>query len=74
VTFNQYGRRADEDRRVVDPPIDVEVAPWSVAGALDWWVKERFEWLGRVRGLDGKLRWIKAVDLRLKHDERTAPD
>jgi hypothetical protein len=54
----------DADRRVVDPPIQVETAIWSRAGQLDWWVKERQQWLGRVRGTDGKQRWIKAIDLR----------
>ena len=34
------------------------------AGQLDWWVKERQEWWGRVRGADGRQRWIKAADLR----------
>jgi hypothetical protein len=60
-------RRAEADRREVDPPIQVEVATWSRAGQLDWWVKEhrpRTEWLGRVRGADGKQRWIRAADLR----------
>jgi hypothetical protein len=37
---------------------------WSKAGQLDWWVKERLEWFGRVRGLDGRQRWITAADLR----------
>jgi hypothetical protein len=55
---------AEADRREVDPPIPVEIATWSHAGQLDWWVKERREWLGRVRGADGRQRWIKAVDLR----------
>jgi hypothetical protein len=36
-------RRADTDRREVDPPIQVETAMWSKAGQLDWWVKERQE-------------------------------
>ena len=53
-----------EDRREVNPPIEVESATWSTAGQLDWWVKERREWLGRVRGPDGRQRWIKAADLR----------
>jgi hypothetical protein len=52
------------DRRVVDPPIEVQATTWSPGGQLDWWVKERQEWWGRVRGADGKQRWIKAVDLR----------
>jgi len=64
ATFNQYGRRADEDRREVNPPIAVEVATWSTAGELDWWVKERQVWFGRVRGPNGHQRWIRAVDLR----------
>jgi hypothetical protein len=35
---------AEADRRAVDPPIQVK------AGQLDWWVKERQQWWGRVRG------------------------
>src|SRR5688572_19107693 len=42
----------------------MESATWSKAGQLDWWVKERQEWWGRVRGADGRQRWIRAVDLR----------
>jgi hypothetical protein len=42
----------------------VDAATWSHAGTLDWWVKERQQWLGRVRGADGRRRWIRAVDLR----------
>ena len=38
ATLNQYGRRAEEDRREVNPPIAVELATWSVGGTLDWWV------------------------------------
>jgi hypothetical protein len=38
-----------KDRREVNPPIPVESATWSVAGELDWWVKERQQWFGRVR-------------------------
>jgi hypothetical protein len=51
---------AEADRREVDPPVQVETATWSKAGRLDWWVGERREWFGRVRGADGKERWIKA--------------
>jgi hypothetical protein len=56
-----------QGRREVDPPIQVETATWSNAGSLDWWAKERrprVEWWGRVRGADGRQRWIRAVDLR----------
>jgi hypothetical protein len=61
---SQYGQA---DRREVDPPIPVEMATWSPGGQLDYWVKEhrpRLEWFGRVRGKDGRQRWIKASDLR----------
>jgi hypothetical protein len=57
---SQYG----EADREVDPPIEVESATWSAGGTLDLWVKERREWLGRVRGQDGRQRWIRAADLR----------
>jgi hypothetical protein len=49
------------DRREVDPPIQAETAMWSKAGQLDWWVRERRKWLGRVRGANGKQRWIKLL-------------
>jgi hypothetical protein len=55
---------AEADRRVVDPPIQVETATWSKAGQLDYWVKERQQWLGWVRGAHGRQWWIKAADLR----------
>jgi hypothetical protein len=54
----------------VNPPIEVDVATWSAAGTLDWWVKERREWLGRVRGPDRRQKWIKATDLRPANDAR----
>ena len=44
---------AEVDRRAVDPPIEVESATWSPGGTLDWWVKERREWWGRVGVLRG---------------------
>jgi hypothetical protein len=46
VVFNQYGRRADEDYREVNPPIEVESATWLRGGQLDYWVKEGHEWWG----------------------------
>jgi hypothetical protein len=60
---------AEADRRAVDPPVPVDIATWSKAGQLDWWVKERQRWLGRVRGADGKQRWVKAADLRPENGE-----
>jgi hypothetical protein len=61
----QYGQA---DRREVDPPVQIEAATWSPGGTLDWWVKERREWWGRVRGSDGRQRWVRAVDLRRAND------
>jgi hypothetical protein len=51
----------EANRREVDPPIEVQSATWIAGGQLDWWVKERQLWLGRVRGPDGRQKWIKAV-------------
>jgi hypothetical protein len=39
--------RAEADRHEVNPPIQVQLATWSQAGQLDWWVKERQKWWGR---------------------------
>jgi hypothetical protein len=61
---------AEADRREVDPPIEVQAATWSKAGQLDWWVKDRQEWWGRVRGVNGRQRSIKAVDLRPANDSQ----
>jgi hypothetical protein len=58
-----------EDRREVNPPIEVESVTWSAGGTLDWSVKERQQWLGRVRGPDGRQRWVKAADLRRSKSE-----
>jgi hypothetical protein len=60
---------AEADRREVDPPIQVETATWSNAGQLDWWVKDRQQWWGRVHGANGRQRWIKAADLRPANGE-----
>ena len=49
----------EADRRAVDPPIEVEAATWSAGGQLDWWVKERQQWLGRVRGPDRSGRLVR---------------
>ena len=62
VTFDQYGDRDQKERREVQPPI-AGSGDLSAAGELDYWVKERFEWWGRVRGPDGQPVWIRAADL-----------
>jgi hypothetical protein len=64
LTDEDLQHRAEADRRKVDPPIQVQTPTWSKAGQLDWWVKDRQEWWGRVRGVNGRQRWIKAADLR----------
>jgi hypothetical protein len=64
LSDDEVQQRAETDRREVDPPISVEAATWSAGGTLEWWVKERREWWGRVRGANGRQRWIRAVDLR----------
>ena len=53
----------EQDRREVDPAIEVDSATWVAGDTLDWWVKERLEWFGRVRGKDRRQRRIKAADL-----------
>jgi hypothetical protein len=64
LSDDEVQQRAEADRREVDPPIQVETAMWSKGGQLDWWVKDRQEWWGRVRGAEGRQRWIKAAHLR----------
>jgi hypothetical protein len=64
LSDDEVRQHAETDRREVDPPIQVETATWSKAGQLDWWIKDRQEWWGRVRGKDGRQRWIRAIDLR----------
>jgi len=64
VLFDQWGQREESERRQVSPPIQVESATWTAAGELDYWVREKQEWWGRVRGPDGHHVWIRAADLR----------
>jgi hypothetical protein len=70
LTDDEVQQRAEADRREVEPPIQVETATSSKGGQLDWWVKERPEWWGRVRGTDGRQRWLRAVDLRPAGDSQ----
>jgi hypothetical protein len=58
LSDDEVQQLAESDRREVDPPIQVQTATWSKAGQLDWWVKERQEWLGRVRGADGRSKLL----------------
>ena len=64
VVYNRYGQRTPAERRQVSPPALVESATWRPAGELDFWVLERGEWWGRVRGPDGTQAWVRAADLR----------
>ncbi|HEY5846139.1 MAG TPA: hypothetical protein VIT42_05040 [Microlunatus sp.] len=73
VDFNQYGQRDSADRREVRPPARVEQATWAEAGELDWWIRERGEWLGRVRDAQGRMLWIKAGDLRRQAEAHPTP-
>jgi hypothetical protein len=50
----------ETDHRAVDPPVQGETAMWSKAGQLDWWVKERQEWWGRLRGPGVHQVWTKS--------------
>jgi hypothetical protein len=47
----------------VDPPVTVERA-WQLAGVLDALVRENGVWIGRVRGHDGRIVWIRGAELR----------
>jgi hypothetical protein len=53
-------QRDAADRREVDPPIQVETGQVVQSRQLDWWVRERPQWFGRVRGADARQRWIKS--------------
>ena len=64
LSNDDLDHRSEADRREVNPPVQVETATWYKAGQFDWWVNERQQWLGRVRGADGRQRWIRAGDLR----------
>jgi len=44
VIFDQWGQRQENERRPVDPPVEVESATWTAAGELDYWVREKQEW------------------------------
>ena len=66
VVCGPYGQRDDGDRREVHPPVPIDTATWESGGELDWWVRERRQWWGRVRAPDGTQRWVRAEDLRAR--------
>lgn len=68
VVYSPYGQREERDRREVRPPVVVDTATWAAGGELDWWVRERRQWWGRVRGADGSQRWVRADELRAQRD------
>jgi hypothetical protein len=63
LQYDARGHRSADTVQRVDPPVPVERA-WQVAGALDAWVRENGEWIGRVRRDDGRIVWIRAAELR----------
>jgi hypothetical protein len=64
---------AEADRREVDALIRVDMATCSKAGQLDWWVKERQQWLGRVRWAARDLLESDAVAHVVTLDEDGGP-
>jgi hypothetical protein len=51
--------------RSADPGRDGHLVTWRPTGLVRQRARRpRLEWFGRVRGKDGKQRWIKASDLR----------
>jgi hypothetical protein len=63
LRYDARGYRSAETVQRVDPPVPVERA-WQLAGVLDAWVRENGEWIGRVRGDDGRIVWIRGAELR----------
>jgi hypothetical protein len=64
VMHGPYGQRDNADRRQVRPPVPVQTSEWHEAGELDYWVRERGQWWGRVREQDGSFTWHPADRLR----------
>jgi hypothetical protein len=44
LSGDEVQQRAETDRREVNPPTQVQRAILSIAGELEWWVRERQEW------------------------------
>ena len=68
LSDDQVQQRAVADRREVDSPIEVEMAMWSKAGQLDWWVKERQEWWVQTAVNGGSELLIFVRRAALSHD------
>ncbi|GAB2605250.1 hypothetical protein GCM10027269_71670 [Kribbella endophytica] len=64
LQYNAHGPRPAGDVRRADPVEPVLFAVGWEPGELDAWVREKGQWLGRVRGHDGHIQWIPAADLR----------
>jgi hypothetical protein len=63
LQYDAHGYRSAATVQRVDPPVRVERA-CQLAGVLDAWVRENGEWIGRVRGDDGRIVWIRGAELR----------
>ena len=64
---NNLCRRYRGNERLKDHP-QASSFRHHLAGELDYWVSDRSEWWGRVRGLDGHPAWIRAADLPQSRD------
>jgi len=64
LQYDAHGPRPPETVRRVQPPRPIDRAQWQPGGVLEAWVRQRGEWLGRVRDSDGRISWVRAVDLR----------
>jgi len=62
IQYDAHGHRPADVRRV-EPAQPIQRAQWH-SGELDVWIRDRGEWLGRVREPDGRVSWIRAGDLR----------
>jgi hypothetical protein len=64
VQYDAHGPRPAEAVRRVEPAQRVQRAQWHGGGVLDVWIREKGEWLGRVRDADGQISWVPGPDLR----------
>jgi hypothetical protein len=63
LQYDAHGPRPADNVRRLNPGRSVDRADWRPAGILEVWLRERDQWFGRVRGTDGRTRWIPAHDL-----------